>query len=77
MTKRFEHSFDCHSAWMQRLYQGRGKENQCTEDCPHFIPQKPPLIKKTTEDKKHKDELLIDYENEVFGWIDDYLDDEN
>lgn len=73
-TKRYEHSYTCHLAWMRRLDLGRGKDDRCTVDCPHYIPTKPPLIRKPKSESENK--LQVDYENEVFGWIDDFITDD-
>lgn len=73
--QRYEHSYTCHLAWMRRLDMGRGKDDRCTEDCPHYKPNPPPMIRKPTTQTKSKQELQVDYDNEVFGWIDDFVDD--
>lgn len=63
MTDRIRHSHDCHMAWMRRLYDGRGKEDECLPGCPQY---KSTAIAKRDD---YDDDLLIDMDKEIFEWI--------
>ena len=47
---------------MRRLYDGRGKEDECVPECPQYSPT---YIKNVDYD----DDLLIDLDKEMFEWI--------